>query len=147
MAKSFTIESRMTPPPCDPPALDYPVTQKENLKLLLEGKIPYWVPMMGLDHQMTSCQGDNDRPPYGTSGQDWFGVSWTYVDTVGGQTVSPNSFIMEDMSHWREKFIFPDLDKIMHREVGILNIVNSSFRLNHGLLIFCNDLPVRYCPR
>ena len=112
MAKSFTIESRMTPPPCDPPALDYPVTQKENLKLLLEGKIPYWVPMMGLDHQMTSCPGDNDRPPYGTSGQDWFGVSWTYVDTVGGQTVSPNSFIMEDMSHWREKFIFPDLDKI-----------------------------------
>ena len=41
---------------------------------------------------------------------------------------------------------FPDLDKIMHREVGILNIVHSSFRLNHGLLIFCNDLPVRYYP-
>ena len=112
MAKSFTVESRMTPPPCDPPALDYPVTPKENLKLLLDGKIPYWVPMMGLDHQMTACPGDNDRPPYGTSGKDWFGVSWTYVDTVGGQTVSPNSFIMEDMSQWREKFIFPDLDKI-----------------------------------
>ena len=34
----------------------------------------------------------------------------------------------------------------MHREVGILNIVNSRFRLNHGLLIFWNNLPVRYPP-
>ena len=48
MAKSFTIESRMVPPPCEMPKLDYPVTQKENLKMLLEGKIPYWVPMMGI---------------------------------------------------------------------------------------------------
>ena len=30
MAKSFTIESRMVPPPCEMPKLDYPVTQKEK---------------------------------------------------------------------------------------------------------------------
>ena len=112
MAKSFTIESRMVPPPCEMPKLDYPVTQKENLKMLLEGKIPYWIPMMGIVHQMTACPADNDRPPYGTSGKDWFGVSWSYVDVVGGQTVTPNTFIMKDMSNWRKEFIFPDLDKI-----------------------------------
>lgn len=112
MAKNFTIESRMIPPPCPVPALDYPVTQKENLRLLFEGKIPYWVPMMGIDHQMTACPADNDRPAFGTSGVDWFGVSWTYVDMVGGQTVTPNSFIMKDMTDWRKHFIFPDLSKI-----------------------------------
>ena len=80
--------------------------------MLLEGKIPYWIPMMGIDHQMTACPADNDRPPYGTSGKDWFGVSWSYVDVVGGQTVTPNTFIMKDMSNWRKEFIFPDLDKI-----------------------------------
>ncbi len=109
MAKSFTIESRMLPPPCPPPKIDYPVTPKENARMALEGKIPYWIPMMNLDIQMAVAPSDNDRPAYGTSGKDWFGVSWSYVDVVGGQTVTPNSFIMKDMSDWRKYFIFPNL--------------------------------------
>ena len=38
MAKEhLIIESRMTPRPCDLPVFDYPVSPKENYKLLLEG--------------------------------------------------------------------------------------------------------------
>jgi hypothetical protein len=109
---TFYVDSKMTPPPCDVPKLDYPVTPKENLKLVLEGKIPYWVPMMGIDHQMTFCPHDNDRPAFGTSGIDWFGVSWSYVEQVGGQMVTPNTFVLNDPKEWREKIKFPDFDQM-----------------------------------
>ena len=78
----------------------------------MDHQIPYWVPMKDIDNGMTFCPHDNDRPAYGTSGKDWFGVSWTYVDQVGGQTVSPNSYIMDEPAQWREKFIFPDLNSM-----------------------------------
>ena len=113
MAKeTLIIESRMTPKPCDLPVFDYPVSPKENYKLLLEGKLPYWVPMKDIDNGMTFCPHDNDRPRFGASGVDWFGVSWTYVDQVGGQMVTPGPFLLEDPSEWREKLKFPDLDKM-----------------------------------
>ncbi len=111
-SKTFIVGSRMLPPPCDPPELDYPVSKKENHNLVLRGEVPYWVPIIGTDLQMTACPHDNDRPQFGTSGIDWFGVSWTYVDQVGGQMVTPDTFIMESPEEWREKLIFPDLDKI-----------------------------------
>ena len=110
--KTLIIESRMVPPPCPLPQFDYPISQKENYKLCMNHKIPYWVPMKDIDNGMTFCPHDNDRPAFGTSGVDWFGVSWSYVDAVGGQMVTPNTFIMEDPSQWREKLVFPDLDKI-----------------------------------
>lgn len=110
--KNFVIESRMVPPPCPLPKFDYPVSQKENYKLCMEHKLPYWVPMKDIDNGMTFCPHDNDRPANRTSGVDWFGVSWTYVDQVGGQMVTPNTFIMNDPSEWREKFKFPDLDSM-----------------------------------
>ena len=109
---TFVVESRMLRPPCERPEITYPVTNRENLKLLLDGKVPYWVPFYAEDKQMTCAALDNDRPPLGVSGKDWFGVSWTHVDLVGGQTITPNSYILTDMSQWREKVHFPDLDKI-----------------------------------
>lgn len=109
---SFVVESRMIPPPCPLPKFDYPVTQKENYELCMQHKLPYWVPMKDIDNTMTFCPHDNDRPRFGTDGVDWFGVSWTYVDQVGGQMVTPNSFVLETPSRWREKLRFPDLDKM-----------------------------------
>lgn len=110
--KTIVVDSRMIPPPCPLPKLDYPVSFKENFELMLQHKKPYWVPVPDYEYQMTFCPHDNDRPAFGTSGKDWFGVSWTYVDQVGGQMVTPNTFIMKDPSEWREKLVFPDLDKM-----------------------------------
>lgn len=110
--KSLIVESRMVPPPCPLPVFDYPVSPRENFKLCMEHKLPYWVPMKDIDNTMTICPHDKDRPAFGTDGRDWFGVSWSYVDQVGGQMVSPNSFIMETPAQWREKLIFPDLSRI-----------------------------------
>lgn len=110
--KSIIVESRMLPPPCDLPKFDYPVSPKDNFKLCMDHKLPYWVPMKDIDNDMTFCPHDNDRPAFGTDGVDWFGVSWSYVDQVGGQMVTPNSFIMESPSEWRDKLVFPNLNSI-----------------------------------
>lgn len=110
--KDIIIESRMVPPPCPLPKFAYPVTQKENFKLCMEHKLPYWVPMKDIDNGMTFCPHDNDRPRFGTDGVDWFGVSWTYVDQVGGQMVTPNTFLLDEPGEWREKLKFPDLDSM-----------------------------------
>ncbi len=90
--------------------LDYPISPKENLKLVLDKKKPVWAPNMLQEKGMTFCPHDNDRPAFGQSGLDWFGVSWTYVDVVGGQMVTPDTFILKDPLEWEEKMIFPDLD-------------------------------------
>lgn len=110
--KTLIVESRMVAPPCPLPRFDYPVSPKENFKLCMDHKIPYWVPMKDIDNTITACPHDNDRPAFGTDGVDWFGVSWSYIAQVGGQMVSPNSFIMERPSQWREKLVFPDLDSM-----------------------------------
>ncbi|MCH1981606.1 hypothetical protein MCG98_03355 [Ruminococcus sp. OA3] len=110
--KNFIIESRMVPQPCALHEFPYPISQKENYKLCMEHKLPYWVPMKDIDNDMTFCPHDLDRPAFGTDGKDWFGVSWTYVDQVGGQMVTPDTFIMEKPSQWREKLRFPDLNQM-----------------------------------
>lgn len=113
---SIIVDTKVGLPGCPQPEFDRPVTSKENMKLVLEHKKPYWVPITspvtGYDLQVVSCPQDNDRPPYGTSGKDWFGVSWTFEPTAGGQMITPNSYILEDPSQWKEKLVFPDLDSI-----------------------------------
>jgi hypothetical protein len=93
-------------------ALDYPIIQKENLKMVLDKKKPLWVPNMNLEKELILCPHDNDRPMFTFSGKDWFGVDWTYVESAGGQMVTPNTFIMDDPIEWEDKLIFPKLDEM-----------------------------------
>lgn len=93
-------------------ALDYPISPRENIMLTLDKKKPLWIPNMNMEKGLVMCPHDNDRPFFGTSGKDWFGVDWTYVPTVAGQMVTPDSFIMESPAEWEEKLIFPDFDKM-----------------------------------
>jgi hypothetical protein len=43
---------------------------------------------------------------------DWFGATWEFVPSVGAQMVPPGTHICPDPRDWREKLIFPDLDRI-----------------------------------
>jgi len=92
--------------------LNYPVSPKENLKTVLDKKKPLWIPNMNYEKTLIVCPHDNDRPPFGKSGKDWFGVDWSYVETADGQMVTPNTFIMESPLEWEEKLIFPNLDEL-----------------------------------
>ena len=109
--ETFIVDTKMKAP-FPEVRLDYPISPKENLKLVLDKKKPCWAPNMSLEKGMTFCPHDNDRPGFGQSGLDWFGVSWTYVDVVGGQMVTPDTYILKDPLEWEEKLIFPDLDQM-----------------------------------
>ena len=43
-------------------------------------------------------------------GKDMFGVEWEYIKTVGGSMVRPGAPFLEDISEWREKIVWPDVD-------------------------------------
>ena len=44
-------------------------------------------------------------------GPDMFGVEWEYIKTVGGSMVRPGHPFLDDISEWREKVVWPDIDK------------------------------------
>jgi len=43
-------------------------------------------------------------------GKDMFGVEWEYIKTVGGSMVRPGHPFLEDISEWREKVVWPDIE-------------------------------------
>jgi hypothetical protein len=99
-------------PPPGAPLIDYPVPPRENMKLILEHKTPYWIPVMFLENTFCFNPNDGERPPLTESGKDWFGATWEFVETVGAQMVPPATHICPDPRDWREKLVFPDLDSI-----------------------------------
>ena len=44
-------------------------------------------------------------------GPDMFGVEWEYIKSVGGSMVRPGKPFLEDISEWREKIVWPDIEK------------------------------------
>ena len=115
MAKKtdIIINTKMSGAPMKLPEMDYPILPRENMKLILEHKKPLWVPIMF--QEINACLGapaDMERPPLNETGKDWFGTTWEYVDSVGAQMSPPEKHICPDPRDWREKLIFPDLDKI-----------------------------------
>ena len=106
-------EERPAPAPPKLPEIDYPVPPRENMKLVLEHKKPFWVPNLMVDNNIClAAPADRERPPVPQSGKDWFGAYWEFVDMVGGQMSPPENRICPDPRDWREKLIFPDLDSI-----------------------------------
>ena len=96
-----------------------PITPRENTLRLYQGKTPMWPPFaMGENTDiMIDCDPENKARsprPEGVSSDtpinDGYGVDWVYVDVVGGAMVRPGNPYMEDISEWREKIVWPDLD-------------------------------------
>ena len=114
MAKKSDIQvaTGMTFAPMDLPKIDYPIAPRENMKLILEHKKPMWVPVMFRENNFCMAPADRERPPLNETGQDWFGVTWEFVEAVGGQMSPPGKHICPDPRDWRDKLIFPDLDAI-----------------------------------
>ena len=107
------IEVKPAFPPPNYPKIDFPITPKENMKLLLEHKQPLWAPNMITETNF--CLGapaDGERPPFPQSGKDWFGTYWEFVEVAFGQMAPPEGRICPDPRDWREKLVFPDLGAI-----------------------------------
>ncbi len=132
------------------------MTPKERVLTFYKHKIPDELPTDDGVHIIYDANGYHERPPFIKSGKDWFGVDWIYEDSIGALAPDPyQEPILEDICDWREKVVFPDLEKwdwsqaensdnlkSINRDekVLILMLLNGPFERLHLLLGFENAL-------
>ena len=104
------------PAPFGPPVELYttPITPKENMLRLYEGKTPMWIPFAAgdMNHLMLDCDPENQARGPETKGPrlDGWGVEWVFVDVVGGAMVKPGNPKVKDIEHWEDYVTPPDPD-------------------------------------
>ena len=116
------------------PLFNRPITPKENLQRMAEGRNHAWIPQTG----WCFCDVANYRPRdiadnYAThlvfdggefieydsnTKRGWFNLDWVYVPVAGGATVQPGSPLIEDMNDWESIIQWPDLDAIDWEAMG-----------------------------
>lgn len=90
---------------------DLPCSPRENMKLLLEHKVPKYLPMSGDTYPITPdivCERSYDN----LTGPDWFGCKWTFEPGIGATIVKPGDEMLDSIEDWQHKVKFPDLDAL-----------------------------------
>lgn len=85
------------------------LTPKENMLKLLRHEVPEYVPYQPEAFQMIRANALHEKPLGYVTGYDWFGVHWTCEGGLAVPTAGRKP-VLEDVTEWREKVIFPDLD-------------------------------------
>jgi len=110
------------------PIRNKPISPRENWKLLLEGKKPYWIPISGFfmsdsvqfrprihpdniaNHQVMDGGPPFDFSNLGNVIEGLNGLMWHWVEDVKGATMQPGKPVVPDINRWEEFISFPDLD-------------------------------------
>ena len=119
------------PPIPETPVLNRPISPRENLQLMFEGRKPYWIPTSGwffsdsnqfrprmnLDNLGNRQVYDGGpKIPYEDYGKviksDWFDTVWIWGEAEGGSTYSHGNPKIKDMTRWEEFISFPNLDNM-----------------------------------
>jgi hypothetical protein len=102
------------------------ITEKENLLRVVNGQEPAWVPRKGIVPFM-DVDPEKHNPPSrsafpalfppkpieGGGRIDMFGVEYEATDSTGGMALPlPNSFILDDITKWRDVIKVPSLEGI-----------------------------------
>ena len=108
-----------------------PMTERENLLRVIEGKEPAWVPRKGtLQHKedpenhpypCMDVRAELFPPKKGPSGGriDMFGVEYSPTEDTGGQELpTPNRFILDDVRKWKDVIKLPSLDGMDWRAIA-----------------------------
>ena len=105
------------PAPFGPPTpmLSTPITPKENLLRLYQGKTPMWAPFSSgeVNFVMVDCDPENVARGRGDDHCkiDGWGVEWIFVDVVGGAMVKPGKPLVTDIDEWETQVkSIPDPD-------------------------------------
>ena len=92
------------------PRYNYPITPKENLVRLYEGKTPMWIPSPSeMATIMIDCDPENVARGR-TGGVDGYGVEWIFVESAGGAMVKPGNPKVPDINEWEKYVTVPDPD-------------------------------------
>ena len=105
------------------PKRHFPITERENIKRVLDGKKPVYIPVTAdmtafapriiPDNRVRAWAIEADPIPPGTDvgiGPDMFGAIWEYVPVTGGSMVRGDEALIKDITRWEEYVTFPDLD-------------------------------------
>ncbi|KPU45195.1 uroporphyrinogen decarboxylase (URO-D) [Oxobacter pfennigii] len=103
------------------PVYDFPVSRKEGYIAALK-KQPIWA-ISNVETRFITPKANPDNvarafafedtmmPPAEGGGKDMFGIEWVYVPVAGGSMVKPGAPFLKDANEWKEKLVWPDLDK------------------------------------
>ncbi|MBE6038580.1 MAG: hypothetical protein E7218_05175 [Anaerofustis stercorihominis] len=91
-----------------------PITLKENMIRLYEGKTPMWAPFSRGETYSSFVWCDPERiarsNPEKAGGIDGYGIEWVYVPAANGAMVRPGNPKVTDISKWEECVTIPDPD-------------------------------------
>lgn len=103
------------------PIYDFPVTMREAYRAMYEKK-PIWqitnierntfTPVIIPDNVARASVFDASFTPGVTNtvgGTDMFGVEWEYMPSAGGSMVRPGAPLLEDVTEWESKLVWPDI--------------------------------------
>ena len=98
----------------DTEVFNTPITPRENMLRLYQGKTPMWAPFSTGEnnHIMIDVDPENvARSPGNPPARiDGWGVEWIFVDIAGGAMVKPGAPLVPDINHWEEYVTIPDPD-------------------------------------
>jgi len=116
-----TSKPGMFPGMPDIKVFDYPISPKENYRLVYQHKIPLWLPSFS-DQQLFAPRIDPDNiarvqvfeanmlaPEEMTGCPDKFGIPWVFVPITGGSMVEPGNPALKDANDWPDVIKFPDV--------------------------------------
>lgn len=92
------------------------MTGRENMLRAYRHLQPEYVPNGFRDLDIMDSFGERY---FGTgTGDDWFGVNWTYTPELHSQTETPGQELLEDLENWQEKIKLPDLSSYDWEEIA-----------------------------
>ena len=113
------------------PKFNRPISVRENWKLLLDGKKPYWIPSTGwvfcdqiqfrprinpdnvVNHQIFDGGPSVDYDTFEkVMHSSWFDLDWEWEYAISGATVRPGNPKIKDINHWEDYVSIPDLDNL-----------------------------------
>lgn len=108
------------------PKYHRPISPRENMKLFLDGKTPYWIPVNAkFESDIQSFRpriypdnvcmhmlfdGGDLYNFESMTMKDLFGLEWEFVPIAMGATVLPGNPRVKDICNWEDYIEFPDLD-------------------------------------
>ncbi len=113
------------------------ISERDNLLKAYKHEMPDHLPdLMEGAFILFESNGFMERPFDNQGGLDWFGTPWVY-NVAGAAPVPDHTFppMLNDVSEWREKIVFPDLDK-WDWDAAVVNDKVAEFDRSKLVMIF-----------
>ncbi|MCL2366434.1 MAG: hypothetical protein FWC75_05225 [Oscillospiraceae bacterium] len=120
-----TVRMAYGPNTVTAPKFNTPITPRENFRRSIERKDPLWMPNALTDkftlgsndvalHEVRGMQIHSDflrKPTEDYAYKDWFNTDWTWVCSAGGGMLTPGTKLLDDITQWEKRIVFPDFSE------------------------------------